>query len=69
MAHATDLEGGRRLKSAHRTPNEKKTTMRTHEMNSDEPTLESSYTSSLGDVVLVIGTSAIFILAFLSAVR
>jgi len=35
----------------------------------DEPTLESSYTSSIGDLVLVIGTSAIFILAFLSALR
>ena len=35
----------------------------------EEPTLESTYRSSLGDVVLVIGTSAIFVLAFLSALR
>jgi hypothetical protein len=35
----------------------------------EEPTLESSYRNSIGDVVLVIGTGAIFILAFLSAVR
>jgi len=35
----------------------------------EEPTLESTYRSSLGDLVLVIGTGAIFVLAFLSAVR
>lgn len=37
--------------------------------NSNEPTLQSSYTGSLGDIVLVIGSAAIVVLALISAIR
>ena len=35
----------------------------------EEPTIESAYQGSLGDLVLIVGTAAIVALAFLAAVR
>jgi hypothetical protein len=35
----------------------------------NEPTIQTTYRSSLGDLVLVVGTAAIVVLAFISAIR
>jgi|SoiMethySBSTD1v2_1073268.scaffolds.fasta_scaffold3262008_2 hypothetical protein len=37
--------------------------------NTDEPTVQTAYTGSLGDLVLVLGSAAIVVLALISAVR
>ena len=37
--------------------------------NSNEPNLQTAYTGSLGDLVLVIGSVAIVVLALISAIR
>ena len=35
----------------------------------NEPTIQTAYRGSLGDLVLIVGTAAIVALAFLAAVR
>jgi hypothetical protein len=36
---------------------------------SNEPSIHTAYTGSLGDVVLIIGSAAIVVLALISAIR
>jgi len=36
---------------------------------SNEPSIETAYTGSLGDIVLILGSAAIVVLALISAIR
>ena len=43
--------------------------MRANASSSNEPNIQTAYTGSLGDLVLVIGSAAIVVLALISAIR